>query len=225
MMSVARQALAVTTGRCYDAPTPAEVTYMLIKSFSEACERNQEPILAQLRELFAQSRLVLEIGSGTGQHAVYFARALPYLTWQPSDLIDRHSSIRGWREEAALPNLNEPVLLDVNQARWPGIHFDAVFSANTLHIMSLPDVEKMLAGIGARLPAGGVLAVYGPFNYGGQYTSDSNRQFDAWLKSRDPLSGIRDFETIDALAQQQGLRLLRDVALPANNRLIAWVKD
>lgn len=206
----------ITCGNCM---------HMLIKSYSEACERNQEPILAQLRELFAKSHLVLEIGSGTGQHAVYFARALPDLTWQPSDLIDRHSSIRAWREEAALPNLNEPVLLDVSQARWPAIPFDAVFSANTLHIMSLPEVEKMLAGIGTRLPAGGVLAVYGPFNYGGQYTSDSNRQFDAWLKSRDPLSGIRDFEVIDALAQQQGLRLLRDVALPANNRLLAWAKD
>jgi SAM-dependent methyltransferase len=205
--------------------TSGKHTLMLIKSYAEACERNQGPILEQLRELFDQSRLVLEIGSGTGQHAVYFARALPTLTWQPSDLIDRHSSIRAWREEAALPNLNEPVLLDVGQSRWPGINFDAVFSANTLHIMSLPEVEKMLAGIGARLPSGGIFAVYGPFNYGGQYTSDSNRQFDAWLKSRDPLSGIRDFEVINALAQQQGLRLLRDVALPANNRLLAWTKD
>jgi cyclopropane fatty-acyl-phospholipid synthase-like methyltransferase len=165
---------------------------------------------------------VLEIGSGTGQHAVYFAPELPHLVWQTADVAQHHAGIRVWLEEAALPNVLPPLALDVNQPDWPVERYDAVFSANTLHIMGWPEVEKFFAGVGAVLEPGGVLAVYGPFNYNGAFTSDSNARFDAWLKSRDPASGVRDFEAVDALARAQGLVLQQDVAMPSNNRTLVW---
>jgi cyclopropane fatty-acyl-phospholipid synthase-like methyltransferase len=191
------------------------------KPYAPACERNREPILAVLRDRFADSRNVLEVGSGTGQHAVHFAAAMPWLSWQCSDRAEHLPGIRLWLDEAGLPNTPVPIELEVGGA-WPGGRFDAVFSANTLHIMGWPEVVQFFDGIGAVLDAGGVLAVYGPFNYGGEYTSDSNREFDAWLKARDPRSGIRDFEAIDALARAIGLTLVEDVAMPANNRTLVW---
>jgi cyclopropane fatty-acyl-phospholipid synthase-like methyltransferase len=192
------------------------------KPFAESCEQNREPILAVLREVFAASRQVLEIGSGTGQHAVYFAPELPHLSWQTADVPQHHAGIRMWLDEAALPNVLPPLALDVNDTRWHGGRYDAVFSANTLHIMSWPEVERFFAGIGAVLASGGVLAIYGPFNYGGHFTSPSNARFDAWLKARDPASGVRDFEAVDALANAQGLALDHDFAMPANNRTLVW---
>ena len=191
------------------------------KPYAPACERNREPILAVLRACFADSRRVLEVGSGTGQHAVHFAAALPRLSWQCSDRAEHLPGIRLWLDEAGLPNTPAPIELDVGGA-WPTDRFDAVFSANTLHIMGWPEVRQFFGGIDAVLDAGGVLAVYGPFNYGGEYTSDSNREFDAWLKARDPRSGIRDFEAVDALARAVGLTLMDDVAMPANNRMLVW---
>ncbi len=195
---------------------------MSTKPFAESCEQNREPILAVLREVFAASRQVLEIGSGTGQHAVYFAPELPHLSWQTADVPQHHAGIRMWLDEAALPNVLPPLALDVNDTRWHGGRYDAVFSANTLHIMSWPEVERFFAGIGAVLASGGVLAIYGPFNYGGHFTSPSNARFDAWLKARDPASGVRDFEAVDALANAQGLALDHDFAMPANNRTLVW---
>ncbi len=195
---------------------------MSAKPFAESCEQNREPILAVLREVFAASRQVLEIGSGTGQHAVYFAPELPHLSWQTADVPQHHAGIRMWLDEAALPNVLPPLALDVNDTRWHGGRYDAVFSANTLHIMSWPEVERFFAGIGAVLASGGVLAIYGPFNYGGHFTSPSNARFDAWLKARDPASGVRDFEAVDALANAQGLALDHDFAMPANNRTLVW---
>ncbi len=195
---------------------------MSAKPFAESCEQNREPILAVLREVFAASRQVLEIGSGTGQHAVYFAPELPHLSWQTADVPQHHAGIRLWLDEAALPNVLPPLALDVNDTGWHGGRYDAVFSANTLHIMSWPEVERFFAGIGAVLASGGVLAIYGPFNYGGHFTSPSNARFDAWLKARDPASGVRDFEAVDALAQAQGLALAQDFAMPANNRTLVW---
>jgi cyclopropane fatty-acyl-phospholipid synthase-like methyltransferase len=192
------------------------------KPFAESCEQNREPILAVLREVFAASRQVLEIGSGTGQHAVYFAPELPHLSWQTADVPQHHAGIRLWLDEAALPNVLPPLALDVNDTGWHGGRYDAVFSANTLHIMSWPEVERFFAGVGAVLASGGVLAVYGPFNYGGAFTAESNARFDAWLKARDPASGVRDFEAVDALAQAQGLALAQDFAMPANNRTLVW---
>lgn len=193
------------------------------KPISEACERNKEPILAMLREVFAPAHAVLEIGSGSGQHAVHFGAGLPHLRWQTSDLAENHGGIQQWLAEAALPNVLPPITLDaLTPASWPKVEYDAVFSANTLHIMGWPAVEQCFQCIGRVLAQEGVLAIYGPFNYGGQYTADSNRDFDGWLKRRDPESAIRDFEAVDRLAQQQGLRLQQDHAMPANNRLLVW---
>ncbi|OYY60479.1 MAG: methylase, partial [Hydrogenophilales bacterium 28-61-11] len=173
---------------------------MINKPYSESCEQNREPILAVLREAFADRRRLLEIGSGTGQHAVYFAPELPQLVWQTADVRAYHPGIHAWLDEAALPNVLPPLELDVNQTHWHSGRYDAVFSANTLHIMGWPEVVRFFAGVGNVLEPGGVLVVYGPFNYNGQFTSDSNARFDAWLKARDPASGVRDFEAVDALA-------------------------
>ncbi len=192
------------------------------KPCSESCEQNREPILAVLREVFADRSCVLEIGSGTGQHAVYFGAALPHLRWQTGDLPLHHAGIRRWLEDAALPNVLPPIALDVNRDGWRSGRYDAIFSANTLHIMSWPEVEKCFDGIADVLEPGGVLAIYGPFNYGGAFTSDSNARFDAWLKARDPASGVRDFEAVDALARARGLHLEKDFAMPANNRMLVW---
>jgi cyclopropane fatty-acyl-phospholipid synthase-like methyltransferase len=194
------------------------------KPYSESCEQNRAPILAVLREVLADRRRVLEIGSGTGQHAVYFAPELPHLVWQTADVAAHHPGIRAWLADAALPHVLPPVELDVNREDWQGGRYDAVFSANTLHIMSGPEVERFFAGVGTVLLPGGVLVVYGPFNYHGAYTSDSNARFDAWLKARDPASGVRDFETVDRLARAQQLVLKRDIAMPANNRSLVWEK-
>ena len=198
---------------------------MTDKPYSESCEQNRTPILAVLRAVFADRQHVLEIGSGTGQHAVYFGAELPHLRWQTADVLAHHPGIEAWRTEAALPNVLPPLELDANETGWHAGRYDAVFSANTLHIMSVQEVEKCFTGIGQVLEPGGVLAIYGPFNYQGQFTSDSNARFDQWLKSRDPASGIRDFEAVDALARQQGLALLHDHAMPANNRTLVWTKS
>jgi cyclopropane fatty-acyl-phospholipid synthase-like methyltransferase len=195
---------------------------MTDKPFSESCVQNREPILAVLREAFADRRHVLEIGSGTGQHAVYFAPELPHLVWQTADVPQHHAGIRAWLDDAALPNVRPPLALDANDTAWHDGHYDAVFSANTLHIMSWAEVERCFAGIGAVLESGGTLIIYGPFNYNGAYTSASNARFDAWLKARDPASGVRDFEAVDALARAQGLVLQQDIAMPANNRTLVW---
>jgi cyclopropane fatty-acyl-phospholipid synthase-like methyltransferase len=194
------------------------------KPFAESCEQNRGPILAVLRDVFSDRRLVLEIGSGTGQHAVYFGAELPHLRWQTADVPPHHPGIRAWLDEAALPNVLPPIALDVSQADWRSGRYDAVFSANTLHIMSWSEVERFFEGIGEVLEAGGVLAVYGPFNYDGAFTSESNARFDAWLKARDPASGVRDFEAVDALARAQGLVLQLDIAMPANNRTLVWCR-
>ncbi len=191
------------------------------KSFSEACEENKQPILAVLERLFAGAYRVLEIGSGTGQHAVFFSAALPHLTWYTSDLPEHHASIRAWIEEAALPNVRPPIRLDV-AGDWPDERFDAVFSANTTHIMAWPEVEQMFQGIGRVLERNGCLALYGPFNFKGDYTSESNARFDQMLKVRDPISGIRNFEDLNALARSNGLSFMEDIAMPVNNRTLVW---
>lgn len=191
------------------------------KPYSDACERNRGPILEVLREHFADRRHVLEIGSGTGQHAAHFAAALPQLTWQTSDIGSNLPGIRMWLEESGLANLPPPVALDVT-GRWPDARFDAVFTANTLHIMSWPAVRTLFAALPGVLGADSVLAVYGPFNYDGRFTSPSNASFDEWLRQRSPHSGIRDFAAIDGLARSIGFALLEDRPMPANNRTLIW---
>lgn len=195
-----------------------------MKPFAESCEQNKWPILDVLRQEFAQATRVLEIGSGTGQHAVFFAQQLPHLLWQTSDVAEYHAGIRDWLDEAGLHNVRPPLRLDVLADAWPQQSFDAVFSANTVHIMGWPEVEAMFAGIGAVLELGGRFCLYGPFNYGGRFTSDSNARFDQWLKARDPRSGVRNVEDLVALADAAGLRLLRDHAMPANNRSLVWIR-
>jgi len=185
-----------------------------MKPFSEASERNREPILAVLKRVFAERRLVLEIGSGTGQHAAYFAPELPHLVWQTSDVAENLPAIRQWA-----PN-PPPLELDAD-GTWPDVAADAVFSANTCHIMSWPQVERMFEGIG-RIRTLQTFCLYGPFNYGGRHTSESNARFDAMLRGRDPASGLRDFEKIVALARKAGLVLQEDNAMPANNRLLVF---
>jgi len=194
------------------------------KQFSAACERNQGPILERLRPLLAGRRRLLEIGSGSGQHAVHCGAALPWLEWQTSDLEANHASIRAWLDEAQLPNVRAPLLLDMRAPRWPDGDFDAVFTANTCHIMGWDEVERMFAGVGRLLPAGGLLCVYGPFNYGGRYTSAGNAEFDAALRARDPRMGLRDAEAIGRLASAAGLAALADYPMPANNHLPVWQK-
>lgn len=196
---------------------------MNAKPFAPACERNREPILDVLRTRFASRRSVLEVGSGTGQHAVHFAAALPWLSWQCTDLPPQLPGIRQWLDEAGLPNTPPPLALDI-AGTWPPGPYDAVFSANVLHIVDWTRVEAFFAGVGRVLGASGVLVVYGPFNVGGTYTSTSNRDFDAWLRARDPRSGIRDVEAVTALAEQAGLRAVDDVAMPANNRCLIWAR-
>ena len=193
------------------------------KPHAPACDRNRDPILAVLGKHLGDRSQVLEIGSGTGQHAVYFAEAMPWLQWQTSDVKENLPGIRAWLDDAHLPNTPAPLALDVLEP-WPDVQADAVFTANTLHIMGWDGVEAFFDGVGRVLSGapGGTVVAYGPFNYGGAYTSDSNRGFDAWLKVRDPQSGIRDFEAVDALANAAGLGLLDDVPMPANNRCLVW---
>lgn len=201
---------------------------MTTKPHSPSCERNRDPILAVLCEHFADRCEVLEIGSGTGQHAVHFAATMPWLRWQCSDAESGLSGIRLWLAEAQLPNTPEPFALQAVIDPMPGLsplpasRYDAVFSANTLHIMGWPEVQALFAGLAMLLADDAVLAVYGPFNYGGAFSSDSNREFDGWLKARDPRSGIRDFEAVNALAEAIGLHLIADIAMPANNRTLVW---
>ena len=191
------------------------------KPHAPSCERNRDPILAVLREHFADRRDVLEIGSGTGQHAVHFAAALTWLDWQCSDRAENLPGIRAWLDEAALPNTPPPLELDVG-GTWPHGPFDAVFSANTLHIMAWHEVETLFARLPAVVTADARLVIYGPFNHGGRYTSDSNAVFDQWLKAHGAHMGIRDAEAVDALAATAGFVLIDDVAMPANNRCRVW---
>lgn len=194
-----------------------------MKPFAESCEENKVPILNVLREVFSDRTRILEIGSGTGQHAVCFAGALPHLEWQTSDLPENHPGILAWLAEGPA-NARSPITLDTRQEHWPAGEVDGVFSANTAHIMGWEGVVAMFGGVGRLLPQGGKFVLYGPFNYNGRYTSQSNERFDAWLKGRDPESGIRDFEALERLAGEKGMRLSRDYEMPVNNRTLVWEK-
>ena len=191
------------------------------KPHAPSCDRNRDPILGVLRDVFADRRRVLEIGSGTGQHAVHFAAALPHLTWQCSDRPENLPGIRAWLDEAALTNTPTPIALDVN-GDWPDRRYDAVFSANTLHIMGWPEVRRMFAALPSVLDDDATLAIYGPFNLDGRYTSESNAAFDASLRAKAPHQGLRDAEAVDALARSAGFSLAENRAMPANNRCLVW---
>jgi len=195
-----------------------------MKQHSEACDENKVPILNVIRAEFSDCRRILEIGSGTGQHAVYFSGQLPHLSWQTSDRPCNHPGINAWRMDSGLDNILSPLSLDVCCGQWPEAGYDGVFSANTTHIMSWPAVEDMFKGIGKVLTSCGIFCLYGPFNYQGKFTSTSNEHFEHWLKDRDPSSGLRNFEDLDELANINGLTLKVDHEMPVNNRLLVWTK-
>lgn len=194
------------------------------RPFSVACERNREPILEVLRQVLPAHGRVLEIGSGSGQHAVHFAAALPGLEWQTSEREEGQLvGIRLWLDETRLPNTPAPRLIDIERAdTWPTDRFDVVFTANTLHYMPADSVQRLFARLPAVMNVGAILVVYGPFNRDGQYTSESNARFDVWLKDIDPRFAIRDRDWVDQLAGAAGLNLLADHPMPANNRCLVW---
>ncbi len=200
--------------------------------FSQACERNKDPILDVIRPLLKDLRSVLEVGSGTGQHALCFAQQLPHITWQTSDQAPYLAGINAQIDNAKehnseLSNLLSPIQLDVTQTSWlpeslTGQQYDAIYSANTLHIMAWPQVQAFFAGLHQVIRSGTYLIIYGPFKYHGQYTSGSNQNFDQDLRTRGVGSGIRNFEDVDKLAKESGLDLMNDIAMPANNQCLIW---
>jgi SAM-dependent methyltransferase len=195
------------------------------KPYSESCDQNKEPILAVIEPLFSSLSSVLEIASGSGQHAVYFAGKMPHLRWHTSDCLPYLDGINLWLDSAALGNVDPPFELNVTSSQWPQLDVDAIFTANSVHIMHQKDVINLIAGVGSILKNGGSFIVYGPFNYNGQFTSSSNQRFDQWLKDRDPLSGIKHFEEVESLANNKGLVLVKDYEMPANNRILHFKKS
>lgn len=195
-----------------------------MKPFAESCEQNKHAILAVLQREFAGAQRVLEIGSGTGQHAVFFAHELPHLVWQTSDVVEHHPGIQAWIDDDGPSNVHTPLTLNVASDPWPRHQYDAIFSANTVHIMGWPEVEKLFAGIGEVLSEGGRFCLYGPFNVDGKFTSESNAQFERWLKSQNPKSGIRDQAELDDLAGKAQLTRAANHVMPANNNILVWEK-
>mgnify|MGYP002630936943 FL=1 len=195
-----------------------------MKQYSAACDQNKDPILKVIKPLLLNAKSVLEVGSGTGQHCVYFAKELPHLTWQASDQSMYLPSVSAWIDDAKLANTPKALKLNVD-LDWPEDKYQAIYSANTVHIMSWEMVLNFFKGVGQVLDKGGVFILYGPFNYSGQYTSQSNANFDLWLKDQNPLSAIRDFESLDELAKLHNLILTDDIEMPANNRVLVWKKS
>jgi len=194
------------------------------KPFSQACENNREPICQVLRRIFADKRAILEIGSGTGQHAVWFAEQMPHLHWHTSDRTENHPGIQQWLADFALSNVVAPITLDVSQFNWPQDKYDGVFSANTAHIMSWPEAQQMIRGVASMLADGGVFGLYGPMQYSGVIKAASNRAFNTHLKAQNQQQGIREFNDLNALAAGEGMVLQEDNSMPANNRLLVWQK-
>ena len=195
-----------------------------MRKFSDACERNKDPILTTLREVLTTTRTVLEIGSGTGQHAVHFASALPYITWQTSDLTVNHETINSWISESSLKNVRKPIRLDVNMEKWPLQSAEAVFTANTLHVISWPSVKNMFEGVSKVLSENGVFCIYGPFKYRGKHISKSNELFDASIQTRFPGGGIRNYEDLLIVADTCQLKISDEFEMPSNNSLLVFAK-
>ena len=193
-----------------------------MKPYAESCERNQRPILEVLEQEFSDIRSVLEIGSGTGQHAVFFAARMPHLIWQTSDLAQAHPGILAWLQESMLENVLPPLTIDVTEDDWEVDSVEGVFTANTMHILSWHSICRMFDGFGKILAPAARVVMYGPFRFDGEFTSESNAAFDRYLRSRDPLGGIRDFESLDELAKQRNLRFRRNHSLPSNNQILVW---
>lgn len=197
----------------------------MTKPFSPACERNRIPILKVMQDLITSSdSRLLEIGSGTGQHAVYLAPHFPHMIWVTSDVKENHYGIQLWLAESGAPNIIGPGVFKVGEDQFPNGHFDVVFTANTFHIMPWYLCEELMDQLGKNLDAGAKVLIYGPFNYNGKFTSDSNREFDESLRQRDPLMGIRDFEEVVRYMGKRAFGLLKDNEMPANNRLLVFEK-
>lgn len=191
--------------------------------YSQACDNNKGPILAILKRWLKEPVKVFEVGAGTGQHSVHFAAHMPHLQWLCGDLQQNLPGIRAWQNAYPQPNLLAPISFDMSNPNWP-VDIDVVYSSNTAHIMPWPLAQAMVAQAAQRLPGGGLFFLYGPFNYRGGFTSDSNAHFDSWLKENNPEQGIRDFEQVNAVAEEHDLQLLEDNPMPANNRLLVWQK-
>ncbi len=191
-------------------------------TYNKAAENNKGPIGEKLVQIFADRKHLLEIASGGGQHALHISKLLPEMVWQTSDLVENHAAICAMLVAEAGENVLRPVALDVAQEVWPVENVDAAYAANAVHIMSWAHVEALFAGLEKVLLPGGLLVLYGPYKYDGEFTTESNAQFDQWLKDRDPVSGIRDFEAVNALARGIRLELEADHAMPANNQLLVW---
>jgi len=194
---------------------------MKIKEFSQACENNKTPILGVLKKHFINVSRVLEVGSGSGQHAIYFSQQLDWLTWQPTEIRERIQVLQDNCKLSSRDNLCSPLTLNIFES-WPETQLDAVFSANTLHIVPASGIEAIFSRIAPNITSGFRVAIYGPFKYRGKYTSDSNAVFDNWLRTQNPNSGIRDFEVVDEVARDIGLSLIEDCIMPANNQLLVW---
>ncbi len=194
------------------------------KPFSPSSEENKQVILGILKPLLTQHKEILEIASGTGQHAVHFTENMPHLNWQTSDLIENHSGIRQWIAESSLSNVQMPLALNVSVDPWPQQTYDAVYSANSFHIMNLQNVIDLFGNIGSSIQPYGLIIIYGPFNYHGDFTSESNARFDAMLRARNSGSCIKDFEWCNQLAESAGFTLIEDFEMPQNNRIIVWQK-
>ncbi|MDH5785104.1 MAG: class I SAM-dependent methyltransferase [Chromatiales bacterium] len=192
------------------------------KPYAESCDENGPPILEVLRRELPASGDLLEIGSGTGQHAVMFATALPDIQWHTSDMIEMHDGIQMWLDEVSHPNLHPPIRLNVLSDPWPEQRYDAIYSANTAHIMSEEAVEAMFRGAGKVLKPASSFLLYGPFMYDGEHTSESNARFELWLKSQGDHQGIRDVSWLKEIASSAGLELEKDIEMPANNRILLW---
>ncbi len=198
---------------------------MTDRPFSEYAERNGSPILDVLRYEFDRCSRALEIGSGTGQHAVRFADALTHLTWQTSDVDKNHPGIRAWVTSSGLANLLPPLSLDVRHTSLPALTYDAVYSANTAHIMSIDAVNCMFELVGTTLLAGGTFCLYGPFRQGGEFNASSNAKFHASLRAQNPEMGIRPIEDLDEFGRGHDLIRSRLYAMPANNHIAVWHKE
>lgn len=193
------------------------------KPYSPSSDRNKEPILTVLKEVIQRSDgRLLEIGSGTGQHAVFFAPEFPFLEWYPSDVSKNHLGIKLWLKESFAKNLKDPLKFEIGKDEFPKLKFDVVFTANTFHIMHWKECKTLMKMLGSRLREGARVVIYGPFKYGGEFTSESNALFDQELKSRDPLSGLRNFEDVHNALVKNGFELLEDYDMPANNRCLVF---
>lgn len=196
---------------------------MLEKPYSPACDRNKDPILSVMKSVITKDdRRLLEIGSGTGQHAVYMAPHFPFMEWYPSDVAQNIPGMKMWFDESRIPSIQPPTKLEIPKNELPKLKFDIVFTANTFHIMHWKECKSLMKMLAGRLREGSRVMIYGPFKYNNEFTSLSNAEFDASLKQRDPLSGIRSFEDILNVMVKNGFELIDDVEMPAHNRMLVF---